>query len=194
VILRWPTNDDLTCLYVGGRHSEFAEFRRDIEGSFMRSLDVIPGLRDEVGAGRREEHFRGASDMQNYYRTSFGDGWALAGDAGHQKDPITGFGMSDAFESAELLAQAAHDALVGERPWNEALCDYQRRRDATTANGYRLTLTAAALDPLSARLQRFYEAVSARPETVTRIIGALGGVVPVDDVFSAPRIRAAVEA
>ncbi len=194
LILRWPTNDGLTCIYVGGRHSEFAEFRRDVEGNFMRSLDEIPGLRDEVGAGRREEHFRGAADLRNYYRTSYGNGWALAGDAGHHKDPTTGFGMSDAFTSAELLARAAHEALVGERPWTQALSDYQRGRDEATANGFRLTLTAAALGPLSARLQRFYEVASTRPETVARIIGALGGVVPLDDVFSTQRIRTAVEA
>jgi flavin-dependent dehydrogenase len=194
LILRWPTNDGLTCVYVGGRHSEFAEFRRDVEGNFMRSLEVIPGLRDEVAAGRREEPFRGAADLPNYYRTSYGEGWALAGDAGHHKDPTTGFGMSDAFASAELLARGAHEALVGERRWTQALCDYQRHRDDATANGFRLTLSAAALDPLSARLQRFYEVASTRPGTLAQIIAALGGVVPLDEVFSAPRIRAAVEA
>ena len=36
LILRWPTNDGLTCVYVGGRHSEFAGFRRDVEGNFIR--------------------------------------------------------------------------------------------------------------------------------------------------------------
>lgn len=192
LILRWPTNDGLTCVYVGGRHSEFAEFRRDVEGNFMRSLDVIPGLRNEIAAGRREERFRGAADLPNFYRTPFGDGWALAGDAGHHKDPTTGFGMSDAFVSAELLATAADAALVGERPWEEALYDYQRRRDEATANGSRLTLRAAALEPLSARLERFYEVASTRPQTVTRIIGALGGVLPLDEVFSVPRIEAIV--
>jgi len=139
----------------------------------MRSLDVIPGLRDELAAGRREERFRGAADLPNYYRTSFGDGWALVGDAGHHKDPTTGFGMSDAFASAELLATAADAALVGERPWEQALCEYQRRRDDATANGFRLTLSAASLDPLPAHLQRLYEAASTRPEAVTRLIGVL---------------------
>jgi len=100
--------------------------------------------------------------------------------------------MSDAFVSAELLATAADAALVGERPWNEALHDYQRRRDEATVNGFRLTLRAAALEPLSARLEHFYEVASTRPQTVTQIIGALGGVLPLDEVFSIPRIRAIV--
>jgi flavin-dependent dehydrogenase len=184
LILRWPTNGGLTCVYVAGRHSEFAEFRRDVEGNFMRSLEVIPGLRDELALGRREERFRGAADLPNYYRTSFGDGWALAGDAGHHKDPTTGFGMSDAFASAELLATAADAALVGGRPWKQALGDYQRRRDDATANGFRLTLSAASLDPLARHLQDLYEAASAQPEAVTRIIGVLGGITPLGGGFS----------
>jgi 2-polyprenyl-6-methoxyphenol hydroxylase-like FAD-dependent oxidoreductase len=192
LILRWPTNGDLTCVYVGGCQSEFAAFRRDIEGNFMKSLEAISGLREEIAAGRREERFRGASDLANFYRTSYGNGWALAGDAGHHKDPTTGLGMSEAFASAEMLAAAVNEALVGGRPWTEALRSYQQRRDDATANGFRLTLSAAALKPLPTHLRRYYEAASRRPETVTRIIGALGGMIPVDDVFSAGRIASVV--
>ena len=189
LILRWPTNDGLTCIYVGGPSNEFMDFRRDIEGNFMGSLDVIPGLRGEIESGRREEPFRGAADLDNFYRTSFGDGWALVGDAGHHKDPTTGFGMSDAFASSELLASAVNAALGGERPWEQALGDYQRRRDEATANSLRLTLRAAALAPLSGRVQQLYEAASTQPATVTRIIGALGGTIPLDDVFPSSRVR-----
>jgi 2-polyprenyl-6-methoxyphenol hydroxylase-like FAD-dependent oxidoreductase len=192
LILRWPTNDGLTCVYVGGRQSEFAEFRRDVEGNFMRSLDVIAGLREEIASGSREEPFRGASDLTNFYRTSFGDGWALAGDAGHHKDPTTGFGMTDAFASSELLATAVDAALGGELPWEHALGEYQRRRDEVTANSFRVTMRAAALAPVSARMHQIYEAASTNPEAVTRIIGALGGAIPLDDVFSASRIGSAV--
>jgi flavin-dependent dehydrogenase len=192
LILRWPTNDGLTCVYVGGHCDEFADFRRDIEANFMRSLDVIPGLREEIAAGRREEPFRGAADLTNFYRTSFGDGWALVGDAGHHKDPTPGFGMSDAFASSELLAAAVDAALTGERPWEQALRDYQERRDEATANGFRLTLRAAALAPLSTRMQRLYEAASTQPDAVTRIIGALSGTVPLDEVFPPVSINATV--
>jgi 2-polyprenyl-6-methoxyphenol hydroxylase-like FAD-dependent oxidoreductase len=192
VILRWPTNDGLTCVYVGGAQSEFAEFRRDVEGNFMQSLEAIPGLRDEIAAGHREERFRGASDLANFYRKSSGDGWALAGDAGHHKDPITGLGMSEAFASAEMLAAAVDDAFVGKRPWKESLRDYEQCRDNETASGFRLTLNAAALRPLQDHVRRYYEAASDQPEAVTRIIGALGDIIPVNDVFSADRIASVV--
>jgi 2-polyprenyl-6-methoxyphenol hydroxylase-like FAD-dependent oxidoreductase len=192
VILRWPTNEGLTCIYVGGPQAEFAEFRRDIEGNFMQSLEVIPGLREEIAAGQREERFRGASDLANFYRRSYGDGWALAGDAGHHKDPTTGLGMSEAFASAEKLATAVDDALVGRRPWKESLRGYEECRDHETASAFRLTLNAAALRPVPDHLLRYYEAASQQPEAVTRIIGALGGVIPVNDAFSAERIASVI--
>jgi 2-polyprenyl-6-methoxyphenol hydroxylase-like FAD-dependent oxidoreductase len=102
LILRWPTNDGLTCIYVGSPLAEFTEFRREIETSFMRALDGVEGLREEVAGGHREERFRGAADLANFYRTAFGAGWALAGDAGHHKAPATGFGMSDAWRPPSL--------------------------------------------------------------------------------------------
>src|SRR4029077_4696040 len=36
-----------------------------------------------------------------------GPGWALVGDAGYFKDPLTAHGMTDALRDAELLAAAA---------------------------------------------------------------------------------------
>jgi 2-polyprenyl-6-methoxyphenol hydroxylase-like FAD-dependent oxidoreductase len=185
IILRWPTNDGLTCLYVGRPQSKFHEFREDVEGNFLRELEVIPGLREEVADGRREERFRGAADLPNFYRTSHGKGWALAGDAGHHKDPTTGFGMSDALVSAQLLAEA----LTEGNP-DTTLAAYQRRRDETTANCFSLTLRSASLEPLPGRLQRYYEAASQDPDEVTRILGALGGVLPTDEVFTHAHIDA----
>jgi 2-polyprenyl-6-methoxyphenol hydroxylase-like FAD-dependent oxidoreductase len=183
--MRWPTNDGLTCLYVGRRQAKFHEFREDIEGNFLRALEVIPGLREEVAAGRREERFRGAANLPNFYRTSHGNGWALAGDAGHHKDPTTGFGMSDAFVSAEMLAEA----LTTSDP-DTALAAYQRRRDEATANCFYLTLRSASLEPLPERLQRYYEAASQDPTEVTRILGTLSGALPTDEVFSRAHIDA----
>jgi flavin-dependent dehydrogenase len=185
LILRWPTNDGLTCLYVGCPQSTFHQFREDIEGNFMRTLEVIPGLREEVAAGRREERYRGAADLANFYRTSHGSGWALAGDAGHHKDPTTGFGMSDAFVAAELLAEALTDSDP-----DSALAAYQRQRDAATAGGLSVTLTAASLEPLPEGLRQYYEAAAEDPGEVTRILGVLGGATPTDEVFTRAHIDA----
>jgi 2-polyprenyl-6-methoxyphenol hydroxylase-like FAD-dependent oxidoreductase len=44
--------------------------------------------------------------VPNFFRTPCGAGWALVGDAGYTKDPITAQGVSDAFRDAEQCAAA----------------------------------------------------------------------------------------
>lgn len=73
---------------------------------------------------------------------------------------------------------------MGGQPWDEALDAYAKRRDSDTAEGWRLTLSAASLRPLSPRLERRLTNAAGRPDEVSRIIGALGGVIPADEVFS----------
>ena len=45
--------------------------------------------------------------VPNYFRKPYGPGWALVGDAGYIKDPITAQGIGDAFQDAERCASAA---------------------------------------------------------------------------------------
>ena len=77
LILTWPTNDDLTCIYVAWPRQDFHQVRRDIEGRFHAALELIPGLREAAASGRREARFTGTADLPNYYRVSAGPGWAL---------------------------------------------------------------------------------------------------------------------
>jgi flavin-dependent dehydrogenase len=183
LILTWPTNDDLTCIYVAWPRQEFGQVRTDVESHFHSALDLVPGLRDLVASGHREARFAGTGDLPNRYRTSAGPGWALAGDAGHHQDPSTGMGMSDAFQAAELLAGAIHDGLAGHRPIDEALAGYQHQRDELTASGFGLTLATARLSPLTARLEAFYRAAAEQPELSRQIFGVLGGSRPAAGVY-----------
>jgi 2-polyprenyl-6-methoxyphenol hydroxylase-like FAD-dependent oxidoreductase len=192
LILVWPTNDDLTCIYVAWPHHESSAVKADVDGSFHAALELVPGLRDYVANGDRVHRFVGTGDLPNQYRTSAGPGWALAGDAGHHKDSSTGMGMSDAFLAADLLAEAIDDGLVGRQPMDTALAGYEQRRDALTMNGFELTLQTARLAPLSERLASFYRAVAERPELTTRIFGVLGGSVPARDVYSDSAMHAAL--
>jgi flavin-dependent dehydrogenase len=184
LILVWPTNDDLTCIFVAWPHEEFRHVRKDAEHSFHAALALVPGLADAVASGHREQRFVGTADLPNFYRASGGSGWALAGDAAHHKDPSTGMGMSDAFLCADLLAEAIHDGLVGHRPMDDTVADYQRQRDALTTNGFQLTLSTARLAPLSTGLEAFYRSAADQPEAIRRIFGVLGGSIPIRDLYA----------
>ena len=178
LVLVWPTNDDLTCVYVAWPHTEFPSVRSNLASNFAAALDLVPGLREAVESGRQEQPFTGTGYLPNQYRRSAGPGWALVGDAGHFKDPSTGMGMSDAFMAADLLAEAIDHGLAGRVPLDASLAAYQRHRDDLTANGFALTLSTARLAPLSPRMEMFYREAAEQPETICRVFGVLGGSVP----------------
>src|SRR5581483_7646777 len=144
-ILAFPTNDGLLCLAVQWLHHEFHAFRADVEGNFLQTLELAPGLAERVRGGRREERFLGTADLPNFFRKPYGPGWALVGDAGYHKDPHTGEGITDAFRDAELLADAIDAGLAGRQPLDEALADYERRRNAVAMPLYELTCELASL-------------------------------------------------
>jgi flavin-dependent dehydrogenase len=112
-----PTNDGQTLAIVYWPVAAFREVRTDVEGAFRDALALAPDLTERARAGRRSERFRGTADLPNYLRRPYGPGWALVGDAGYHKDPITAQGISDAFRDAELLAEAIDDGFAAGVPW-----------------------------------------------------------------------------
>jgi 2-polyprenyl-6-methoxyphenol hydroxylase-like FAD-dependent oxidoreductase len=64
-----------------------------------------------------------------FMRRASGAGWALVGDAGYWKDPLTAHGLTDALRDAELLAGAVLASASGEMCEADALGAYQATRD-----------------------------------------------------------------
>jgi 2-polyprenyl-6-methoxyphenol hydroxylase-like FAD-dependent oxidoreductase len=153
-----PTNDGLTLLVVGWPFAEAAAYRADIEANYLRTLELAPDFAQRVRAATREERFAGGA-VRNRFRRPFGPGWALVGDAGYNKDPITAQGIGDAFRDAELLSAALHAALAEGRPYDEALGAYQAARDARALPIYEFTTQMATLAPPPAEMQQLLAAV-----------------------------------
>jgi flavin-dependent dehydrogenase len=86
-IVAFPTNDDLVCNLIEWPKEDFPAVRSDIEGHFLRALEMAPGLAKRMRAGKRAERFVGTVDLPNFFRKPYGPGWALVGDAGYHKDP-----------------------------------------------------------------------------------------------------------
>src|SRR5262249_13105680 len=143
----WPTNDGLTLIYVACPAAEFDAFRANVEGGYMATIDLVPHLAERVRAGRRAERILGSGEMGNYYPKPHGPGWALVGDAGYIKDPITGLGISDAFRDAELLSGALDAGFSARAPIDMALAAYERKRNAASKPFYDLTLDTARMEP-----------------------------------------------
>jgi flavin-dependent dehydrogenase len=181
----WPTNDGLLMTYLAWPIARFGEFRRDVEGNFLRTLDAV-GLGERIRAGRRAERFRGTPDLPGYLRQPYGPGWALVGDAGLLLDPITGQGISHAFRDAELLADAVADGLDGIRPLAEALGRYHRARDRAARPMYDFTARLAAVSPSSPAEMALFRALARRQQDADAFAGVLTGAVPLRQ-FMSPR-------
>jgi flavin-dependent dehydrogenase len=149
-VLSFPTNDGLQCVAVGGPDEMFHEFRKDIEGNYMRILNAIPSVAEKMKHAKQEERFIGTNDQPNFFRKPFGPGWALVGDAGYHRDFVTGLGITDAFRDAEFLAEALDDGFSGRKPIDEALAEYQRKRDEIAEPLYELTTQMVSGEPPTA--------------------------------------------
>jgi flavin-dependent dehydrogenase len=178
------TNDGLTLVGVNLPVARFREVRADIEGNFWRALDRAPGVAERVRAGGRRERFRGTGEAPFYFRRPHGPGWALVGDAGYHKDPITAQGITDAFRDAELLAEAIDDGLAGRRSLAEALDDYERRRNEAALPIYEFTHRLAALMPPAPELQQLFAALRHNQEATDRFFGVFAGTVPIPEFFA----------
>jgi 2-polyprenyl-6-methoxyphenol hydroxylase-like FAD-dependent oxidoreductase len=122
--------------------------------------------------------------VPNFFRTPFGPGWVLVGDAGYNKDFITAQGISDAFQDAETAANGLDRWLSGERTFDEVMTDYQTRRDARALPMYEFTCQFARLAPPPPEMQQLMGAIHGNPEAMTGFIRVFSGVVSPADFFS----------
>jgi 2-polyprenyl-6-methoxyphenol hydroxylase-like FAD-dependent oxidoreductase len=182
-----PTNDGLTCIAAQRPAADFPRFRADIEGTFMEVLAEAPDLLARVRAGRREARWVGTADLPNFFRRPYGPGWALVGDAGYHKDPITGYGITDAFRDAEFLADAVDAGLAGRMPMADALAGYEARRNEVAMPLYEFITDLARLDP-SEEQQHVLAALQGNQDQIDRMFGVIDGTVPVSDFFAPDNI------
>src|SRR5437764_10215634 len=88
---------------------------------------------------------------------------------------LTAQGMSDAFRSAEWLAQAIHDGFSGIRPLNEALADYHRKRDEHLTPMYEMTCGLATSSAPPPEIQALYAALIHNQPDTDRLMGIFAG-------------------
>ncbi|MEM9341430.1 MAG: NAD(P)/FAD-dependent oxidoreductase [Pseudomonadota bacterium] len=134
-----PTNDGAHCIFAGARPGAMAVMLQ--EKGAQGTLEALcrasrPGLEDELAQPvSRPVVFRGEP---GYFRKSAGAGWALVGDAGYFKDPLTAHGITDALRDAEILARAALDG------GDAALKAYEFTRDGLAQDLFDVTDEIAA--------------------------------------------------
>lgn len=163
-----PTNSG-HCVFAAVPAAQFLPvFRGDVMRGFLQTLEAVgPELRAEVERGTPIGRLRGFAGAPGHLRQSHGAGWALVGDAGYFKDPITAHGITDALRDAELLARAvaAHST--------QALQAYQSERDALSLPLLRVTDAIASFSWSLDDLKRHHEELSAAMKAEASYVAAL---------------------
>ena len=179
-----PTNEGLTCVPFGWPREEFERNKKDIEENMFAAFDLAPEFAERVRAAKRESKFIGSAELPGYFRKPFGPGWALVGDAGYHKNPITAMGINDAFRDAELLAGALDDAFSGARSFEEGMDDYQQTRDREAMPVYEFTDEFATMEPPPPELQQLFGAMQGNQEAQDDFISVQAATLPAPEFFA----------
>jgi 2-polyprenyl-6-methoxyphenol hydroxylase-like FAD-dependent oxidoreductase len=179
-----PTHDDLTVVPFGWPVEEFKANRTDVEANFLATIELAPEFAERVRAAKRESRFIGSAELPGYFRKPFGPGWALVGDAGYHKNPITAMGINDAFRDAELLAGALDDALSGRRAYEEGMSEYQQSRDRDALPVYEFTDDFAQLRPPPPEMQQLIAAMHGNQRAMDGFVSVQADTLPAPEFFS----------
>jgi 2-polyprenyl-6-methoxyphenol hydroxylase-like FAD-dependent oxidoreductase len=184
-----PTHDDLTMVIVGWPYAEFAANKKDIEGNYLQTIDLAPAFAERLRGAKREARFTGMA-VPNYFRKPYGPGWVLVGDAGYIRDFITGQGMMDAFHDAELCAAALDSVFSGAQPFDHAMSEYQRARDARVKSMYEFTCQLATLEPPPPEMQQLFSAIHGKQNAMDGFARMNAGTISPADFFASDNVNA----
>jgi flavin-dependent dehydrogenase len=162
-----PTNDGLACVFAA---TSAEHLPRELDGGAAAAWRRILG-RAAPGLAGRLDH-RGAvgpprvfPGLTGYLRDAAGPGWALVGDAGYFKDPITAHGITDALRDAEILARVVVSSGPG------AVRRYQAERDELSLRLFRVTGRIASFawtaDEIGNHLLELNDAMAEEAATMT---------------------------
>jgi len=126
-----PTNGGKACVFVSARPDRIG--RGGLPTLTRIVAESCPDLAARLAAAVPPTELRTFGGLPGYVRRSWGPGWALVGDAGYFKDPLSAHGLTDALRDAELLARALVAVLVEGAAERDALAGYQQTRDALSA-------------------------------------------------------------
>jgi len=132
---------------VSSTPTRMRTLRRDgADAAFDSLLGAAPAsMADVVHAGGAAGRLHGWRGVPGYFRRSAGPGWALVGDAGYFKDPITTHGITDALRDAELVSDAILEGLGGASPV-VALARYEATRERLSKALYEVTEAVSRYD------------------------------------------------
>jgi 2-polyprenyl-6-methoxyphenol hydroxylase-like FAD-dependent oxidoreductase len=162
-----PTNAGRHCVFAA---MPVARFRAGLRGpgAYRQVLaEAAPALAAALEAAEPEEPLQTFAGRRGFLRQAWGPGWALVGDAGYFRDPLTAHGISDALRDAELLARAV---VEGSAP---ALERYAAIRDELAIPFLEASDAVASFDWDLETVRRHHRALNAAMKREVEHLAAL---------------------
>ena len=168
----FPTNEGLACMAGATPDTHIGEFLMDGDGYLQALFEgACPRMADLLRNGERQTKFFTCRGKPGRFVVPYGTGWALVGDAAYFKDPVTGQGISDAFASAHLLADAVLDGFANPATMQECLAHYQRDRDELFTDAFAATQRLASLEWTNDELLNIRASYAPSPEKTAKLLG-----------------------
>lgn len=179
-----PTNDGATCVFVSIPADRFrAEIHGDATSAYRRLIRDVSAVFDvRLEGARRVEPIRGFGGTAGFIKRGYGPGWALVGDAGYFKDPLTAHGITDALRDAELLARAIVHGTA------DALVEYETIRHDLSRRLFELTDEVASFAWSDDELQSLHRAFSSEMSREVKALAALEPITCQSPSASAPHV------
>lgn len=181
----WPTDDGAVLVGTTWRSENFARMdTHDKSAPYFTVLErLAPDLREQMRESQQTESWRTGS-VPNYFRESYGRGWALVGDAGYCRDPATAAGITDALRSADQLAGALQRSWSGGVDEILSLAEYEYRRNQAQRPFYEYTTDFARLAPYPSDVEEIMAMAADNPKYAEALTGMFAQTTDPRELFS----------
>jgi flavin-dependent dehydrogenase len=173
----FPMREGEDCIAIELQPEDFDEFRSDHAAAFDARVRRLPDMARRMQTAHLEGKVIGVKGIDNYFRKPYGPGWALTGDAGYLKDPITGLGIGDALEQAFMLAESL-GAWFNGADWEATMSAFQQKRDQTMKPMYDATLDYVRMRDIGPVEQALLRAVVISPTLMRTVAHAMVAQLP----------------
>ena len=183
----FPCDGGLVLVLLMPPRERGSDFRADPQGEYERTLSLLPELAERLRGCAQRAKVRGATDLPSYFRRSSGPGWALAGDSGHFKDPVTAQGIRDALRYGRRLGEVAAPVLDDPSALDAALRGWELERDRGCLEAYQWTNLLARGEEVTPLEAELYRRMERRPDLGRELLDVFARSRRPGEVFTARR-------